>query len=181
MSDLEAKRNNIVYSIQGNRNPFIDFPNLMEYIWGDSINYEFDPAKTVTTKVEMGDESRMCIYLANFKTSDGGCTIETPLHPKEGAEVWELTKSYGWKGTGAVKEETSTYVTKFAAESSVVTPEIDLSEYKSATMTFSHAVNYAKKPSEKLSVEVRCEGKTTKLEGLHGLKAETSSLLTQAT
>ena len=79
VSDLEAKRNNIVYSIQGNRNPFIDFPNLMEYIWGDSISYEFDPAKTVTTKVEMGDESRMCIYLANFKTSDGGCTIETPL------------------------------------------------------------------------------------------------------
>ena len=137
----------------------------MEYIWGDSINYEFDPAKTVTTKVEMGDESRMCIYLANFKTSDGGCTIETPLHPKEGVEVWELTKLYGWKGTSAVKEETNTYVTKFAAESSVVTPEIDLSEYKSATMTFSHAVNYAKKPSEKLSVEVRCEGKTTKLEG----------------
>lgn len=165
VSDLEAKRNNIVYSIQGNRNPFIDFPNLMEYIWGDSINYEFDPAKTVTTKVEMGDESRMCIYLANFKTSDGGCTIETPLYPKEGVEVWELTKSYGWKGTGAIKEGTNTYATKFAAESSVVTPEIDLSEYKSATMTFSHAVNYAKKPSEKLSVEVRCEGKTTKLEG----------------
>lgn len=64
-----------------------------------------------------------------------------------------------------MKEGTNTYATKFAAESSVVTPEIDLTEYKSATMTFSHAVNYAKKPSEKLSVEVRCEGKTTKLEG----------------
>lgn len=48
----------------------------------------------------------------------------------------------------------------------MVTPEIDLGGYKEATVSFSHAVNYAKEPSEKLSVEVRCEGKTTKLEGI---------------
>jgi len=27
---------------QGNRNPFIDFPNLAEYIWGDSVGYTFN-------------------------------------------------------------------------------------------------------------------------------------------
>ena len=48
----------------------------------------------------------------------------------------------------------------------MVTPEIDLGGYKEATVSFSHAVNYAQNPSEKLSVEVRCEGKTTKLEGI---------------
>ena len=165
VSDLEAKRNNIVYSIQGNRNPFIDFPNLMEYIWGDSISYEFDPATTVVTKQVVPENSMMCIYLASYKDTDGGCTIETTLHPKEGAEVWERTSSYGWKGTGAIKEGSNKYATKYAAESSVVTPEIDLGGYKKATVSFSHAVNYAQNPSEKLSVEVRCEGKTTKLEG----------------
>lgn len=165
VSDLEAKRNNIVSSIQGNRNPFIDFPNLMEYIWGDSISYEFDPATTVVTKQVVPENSMMCIYLANYKTTDGNCTIETPLYPKEGAEVWERTSSYGWKGTGAIKEGSNKYATKYAAESSVVTPEIDLGGYKEATVSFSHAVNYAQNPSEKLSVEVRCEGKDTKLEG----------------
>lgn len=35
---LEIKRNNDVAKIQGNRNPYVDFPNLMEYVWGDSTN-----------------------------------------------------------------------------------------------------------------------------------------------
>ena len=35
VSDKEIKRNEAVYGIQGNRNPFIDHPELAEYIWGD--------------------------------------------------------------------------------------------------------------------------------------------------
>ena len=35
VSEKEIKRNEAVYSIQGNRNPFIDHPELAEYIWGD--------------------------------------------------------------------------------------------------------------------------------------------------
>uniref|UniRef100_UPI0027120C70 endonuclease I family protein n=1 Tax=uncultured Muribaculum sp. TaxID=1918613 RepID=UPI0027120C70 len=46
---LEVERNNAVSRIQGNRNPFVDFPNLMEYIWGDSINYAFNPETTLST------------------------------------------------------------------------------------------------------------------------------------
>jgi len=33
--EKEINRNNAVYNIQGNRNPFIDLPDLCEYIWGD--------------------------------------------------------------------------------------------------------------------------------------------------
>ena len=33
-SEMEAARNDSVYAIQGNRNPYIDFPDLVEYVWG---------------------------------------------------------------------------------------------------------------------------------------------------
>ena len=34
VSDKELARNDSIYAIQGNRNPFIDFPELTSYIWG---------------------------------------------------------------------------------------------------------------------------------------------------
>ncbi|MCU6769371.1 endonuclease [Barnesiella propionica] len=41
VSQKEVDRNNAIYSFQNNRNPFIDYPSLAEYIWGDSIAYAF--------------------------------------------------------------------------------------------------------------------------------------------
>lgn len=41
VSQKEIDRNNAVEQQQGNRNPFIDFPNLAEYIWGTSTNTIF--------------------------------------------------------------------------------------------------------------------------------------------
>lgn len=35
VSTLESNRNDAVYGIQHNRNPFIDYPELAEYIWGN--------------------------------------------------------------------------------------------------------------------------------------------------
>ena len=35
VSDKEVNRNDAVQKYQNNRNPFIDFPDLFEYIWGD--------------------------------------------------------------------------------------------------------------------------------------------------
>lgn len=35
--DFEMNRNNVVYNWQFNRNPFIDQPDLIEYIWGDNV------------------------------------------------------------------------------------------------------------------------------------------------
>ncbi|MBQ7530149.1 MAG: endonuclease [Paludibacteraceae bacterium] len=34
VSEKELKRNNAIYAHQKNRNPFIDYPELVEYIWG---------------------------------------------------------------------------------------------------------------------------------------------------
>ena len=42
VSEKETARNNAVYAIQNNRNPFIDYPGLQEYIWGICTNDVFD-------------------------------------------------------------------------------------------------------------------------------------------
>lgn len=41
VSAKEVTRNDVVYGIQKNRNPFIDYPKLVEYIWGDRMTIPF--------------------------------------------------------------------------------------------------------------------------------------------
>ncbi|QTY27430.1 endonuclease [Flavobacterium sp. CS20] len=40
--DFEMNRNNIIYTWQKNRNPFIDFPNLVDFIWGTEFGNPWD-------------------------------------------------------------------------------------------------------------------------------------------
>lgn len=40
--DFEMNRNNVVYTWQFNRNPFIDQPDLVEYIWGNNVGDVWD-------------------------------------------------------------------------------------------------------------------------------------------
>lgn len=49
VSQKEIDRNNVVEQYQGNRNPFIDFPELAEYIWGSRVGEVFyiDDQETV--------------------------------------------------------------------------------------------------------------------------------------
>ncbi|MDD2246833.1 MAG: endonuclease [Proteiniphilum sp.] len=43
VSSKEVRRNEEVYKIQGNRNPYIDYPDLVEHVWGKykSVPFEF--------------------------------------------------------------------------------------------------------------------------------------------
>ena len=42
VSEKEINRNKAVYGIQKNRNPFIDYPGLERFIWGDKTDVPFD-------------------------------------------------------------------------------------------------------------------------------------------
>jgi len=162
VDDTEVSRNNAVYIIQGNRNPYVDFPNLKDYVWGDSVDYAFYPELTVRSSAYTSGggsaTTEETIYSADYTSTEGDCTTETD-GGSLGFDVWQQTSSYGWKGTAYYKG------TRYAADASLVTPEIDLTDYADIKLSFSHAVNYCESPSTTLAVEVRCEGQTDVLSG----------------
>ncbi|PWK18306.1 endonuclease [Xanthomarina spongicola] len=56
--DYEMNRNNIIYNWQFNRNPFIDQPDLIEYIWGDMVGETWEQ----NLSVEEAQELRVSLY-----------------------------------------------------------------------------------------------------------------------
>lgn len=160
VDEIEVKRNDAVQAIQNNRNPYVDFPNLMEYVWGDSTDYAFDPETTMKSTGYTGgggtvtpDPGEETIYTAEFRTDGGGFTAEN--NTAGSGEVWVSSSKYGWKGTGYISG------TRHSTDASLVSPVIDLTGYASATIDFSHAVNYTTAPQQHLSVEIRHDGQTT--------------------
>jgi len=64
VSDKERTRNNLVESVQGNRNPFIDYPELVEYIWGDkSDKTDFALANAVSAYSDSYANAPKATYL----------------------------------------------------------------------------------------------------------------------
>ena len=52
VDDFERNRNNVIYDYQGNRNPFIDHPELVEYLWGDKQNQQWNSSLSISLDLE---------------------------------------------------------------------------------------------------------------------------------
>lgn len=164
---LEIKRNNDVAKIQGNRNPYVDFPNLMEYVWGDSTNIAFNPETTVKSSSYVNgdgggggsvdpdpnpDATEVNVYQATFTANDGGCKESIISNDSPYDNIWTRTSQYGWKATAYNKSNKSNH----AAEATLTLPEMDLTGYDDAKLTISQAVNFAYSKAPKyLNIEVR--------------------------
>lgn len=160
---VEIKRNNDVAKIQGNRNPYVDFPNLMEYVWGDSTNIAFNPETTVKSSSYVNgggggsidpdpnpDATKVNIYQATFTANDGGCKESIVSNSSPNTQIWKCDPQYGWKGTAYNKGS------KYEAEATLSLPEVDLTDYDDAKLTISQAVNFAdSKALDYLSILVR--------------------------
>lgn len=153
---LEIKRNEDVYKIQGNRNPYVDFPNLMEYVWGDSINNAFNPETTLkSTDYKNGEggstpspDEPENIYSADFTSGKGGCTEKIVKNESSNTSIWKQDSKYGWKGTAYSDRK------NHVADAYLYLPEIDLTDYRNATLTINQAINHANGNALKyLSVE----------------------------
>lgn len=173
VDEMEIKRNDAVCKIQGNRNPFVDFPNLMEYVWGDSINTPFNPETTLkstdytggtgggNTGGDVGGDtgSTVTVFSQLFTQTSGDFTASEILSPSADFEVWTRSNQYGWVGTGYYNNKS------YATEAVLKSPVFDLTSYDNASMEFSHALNYLRDNtlSDCVSVEVLCEGQTAVL------------------
>lgn len=79
VSEKEKKRNNAVQKIQGNRNPYVDFPGLEEYIWGTKKELAFDP--TNYQGASSGEQPQTPDTPDTPETPDTPDTPETPDTP----------------------------------------------------------------------------------------------------
>ena len=86
VSEKETNRNKAVYGIQANRNPFIDYPGLEQYVWGDlkeqafSYNNYVQPAGIGIVDVD-ADTTPAAIY-----TIDGRRHNE----PQKGVNIMKM-------------------------------------------------------------------------------------------
>ena len=134
--EWEITRNERVYAEQGNRNPFVDFPSLAEYIWGDSIDYAFsldgsshgggpdiDPTPQFATLLDCSMRSGLAPF---FVRTYDGC---------DGA-VWTSSSQYG------AQANAFRIPGKEADEYLMV--NLDFTHVSTATLTFQHATGYNK-------------------------------------
>lgn len=99
VDEMEIKRNEAVYKIQGNRNLFIDYPNLAEYVWGDSMDVEFNPNYAITTA---SDDARYTSVIVPedpvtpddpVVTPQGGTFVKTTTAPVAGKRYVLVAKT----------------------------------------------------------------------------------------
>lgn len=166
VNEIETVRNNRVEKFQGNRNPFVDFPNLAEYIWGDSVGVPFHPLTTVKSQPAVGGGAIISagekideLYNNTLLGDRGGFTVETAAGSAGNVTVWKNSQEYGWRGSGAVGSGTS--AVKYNTESTIYSPVLDLGKYDGAWARFDHAVNFATSPYSSLDMLVREVGGDT--------------------
>ena len=73
VSQKELDRNNGIQTTQGNRNPFIDYPCLAEYIWGNKAGETVDLANLVSSyDAAFADTDNQCGCLNATDNTGGG-------------------------------------------------------------------------------------------------------------
>ncbi|MDE6160993.1 MAG: endonuclease, partial [Muribaculaceae bacterium] len=102
VSEKETVRNDAVYNHQHNRNPFIDHPELVEYIWGDKKDQKWDGQGGSAAGGEI-------VLPVDGSTIDMGVTgIGTPISTTFTVRGKDLTSAVSISATNALQLSTTT-------------------------------------------------------------------------
>lgn len=139
VDDMERKRNEAVYGIQGNRNPFIDFEGLEQYIWGSYQNVAFSASNYVNPYG--GETPSLQTPTASFaltsKTLEVGDTYQQTLTTNSNGAVSYVSSN---PDVASVDVRTG-LVTALSAGATTITATVDAtSTYLSAEATYTIVV-----------------------------------------
>lgn len=123
VSAKETTRNDAVYGIQSNRNPFIDFPGLEEYIWGNKTGDLFYIN-------EPPPPSNPPVITATGKVVSNGQTVDF------GAVAGATQKSYTVKTSGITGDLTVTASGSGFSVSTATIAQADAESGHDITITF---------------------------------------------
>lgn len=108
VSEKEIDRNQAVYGEQNNRNPFIDYPDLVEYIWGDKVGQTVDLSAMVPTcEGQTGAVKYGVTWMVNGEVlrvdsvrenSKPAALPETPVSCSETSESFYCWCGASWSG-----------------------------------------------------------------------------------
>lgn len=133
VSEKEINRNNAVYNLQKNRNPFIDFPGLEQYIWGDKTSIAFD-SENYTSGSTVPDETSVVAPV--FSPSSGAV--------KQGTKVSISSETEGTSICYTINDGNTQINTSPVEitinEASTITAYALLGEKKSETVTATYTI-----------------------------------------
>ena len=128
VSDWERRRNDRIYELQKNRNPFIDHPELVDYIWGSKVGTPWYP--------NGGGENPGDCQDLNFSAPFTSTMDPFIAHSVVGDQAWYWrSANYGVIISGYVNG------TNYENEDWLVSPAFDLENYKNIQLSFDHTIN----------------------------------------
>lgn len=168
VSDKERKRNDGVQKEQQNRNPFIDFPELAEYLWGSKAGKVFhlngstepdpvEPDPVYPDPVEPESAIQKVWFAETTSAIEPDWTIKNVTIPNSVSSIWSVRQINGLYYLNA-----SSYVsgTPYASESYIYSPVISLKGYTSAKLSFDHAAKFQTTLKSLCGPVIRVAGQT---------------------
>lgn len=120
--DFEMNRNNYIYTWQFNRNPFIDHPNLADYIWGTNAGQTWFS----TLSVVENSDTKVALYpnpANNFITISGiSSEGNMEIYSISGQKL--LSNNFFGETTFSISLSTGIYIAKISSEGKTIIKKI---------------------------------------------------------